>query len=96
MSEDEKNIKQVIGKIFSTQKSLAKSYNQYSVEQVWRHTFGDLISQYTTGVRFSRGTLTVFINSASLKQELAMSKGKVIDRINANLKYHKVEQLIIM
>jgi len=92
MSDDLKNI---LSGMFKTQGKLSKGLNQYTIEQIWRSTFGDLISSYTTRVHFSKGVLTVYITSSSLKEELSMTKDKVVERLNQNLKYNKVEKLIV-
>lgn len=92
MSDDIKNI---ITNIFSQKGRLSKGYQQYNVEQVWRDTFGSMISSYTSSVRFSKGILTVYITSSPLKQEIASTKESVINKINKNLPYNKVTELII-
>lgn len=94
MSEDQ-NIKNLISNIFKSKGALSKGYNQFTVEQVWRETFGEMISSYTSSVRFSKGTLTVYITSSPLKQELMITKENVISRMNQNLPYHKISKLVI-
>lgn len=95
MDTDDQNIKNVIGNIFKHENRLSNKYNNYTIEQVWRDTFGHLISNYTTKVNFFKGVLTVYISSAALKQEIDMTKDNVIDKMNANLKYKKVTSLIV-
>ena len=92
MSDD---LKKIINGMFSNQGKLSKGYNQYNVEQIWRSTFGEMISTYTSRVHFSKGTLTVYITSSPLKQEINMTKENVITKLNQNLKYNKVEKLIV-
>jgi len=94
MSEKD-NIKHIIKNIFSDKGRLSKGYNQYTIDQVWRETFGEVISSYTSGTKFYNGKLTVYITSSSLKNELSMTKEKVIEKMNKNLKYKKVTELII-
>ncbi len=65
------------------------------MEQVWRDTFGNVIADYTSKIIFHKGRLTVYITSSPLKQELNMTKDKVILRLNENLKYKKVEEVVI-
>lgn len=95
MSDEGKNIKDVIGLLFKENNSLSRNYNTYNIEQVWRDTFGEMISQYTTSVKFTKGTLTVFISSSALKHEIDMNKENVIQKINNILQYKKVERLLI-
>lgn len=91
----EENIKNIIEKIFGAKSKLARSYNEYTVEQVWRDTFGTTISTYTSNVKYYNGTLTVYITSSALKEELSYTKEKVIEKMNANLPYKKVVELVV-
>jgi len=93
-TEDQK-LQRLIGNIFKHDNRLSNKYNNYNIEQVWRDTFGHLISNYTTKVSFYKGTLTVYISSSPLKQEISMTKDNVIEKINKNLKYKKVVELIV-
>jgi len=94
MSEH-KDIKEVIGNIFSSGGKLSRGYNAYTVEQVWRSTFGEVISNYTNKVNYHQGKLTVYITSAPLREELQMTKDKVVAKLNSKLQYKKVTELII-
>jgi len=93
--ESHEDLKKIISGIFKGSGKLAKGYKEYDIEQVWRATFGGMISNYTTRVRFNKGVLEVYINSAPLKQELDMTKPAVIAKLNKNLKYDKVVKLIV-
>ena len=95
MINKEKDIKKVIGSLFSSDKKLSRGYNEYNIEHLWRSTFGEMISQYTTQVRFHKGMLTVYITSSALKQELSLNKETVISKLNAALKYNKIKSLRI-
>ena len=93
--DEKQQIKDIISNIFSDKSKLSKGYNQYHVEEVWRNTFGETISKYTSGVRFSKGVLEVFITSSSLKQELEMNKDNVTAKLNSALTHKKVTKLVI-
>ncbi|MBT8231187.1 MAG: DUF721 domain-containing protein [Saprospiraceae bacterium] len=95
MKEEDQKIKGIIGKIFQKEDKLSRVYNNFSIDQIWRDTFGNVISNYTTSVKYYKGTLTVYISSAPLRQELDMSKDSVVKKLNAALKYKKVEKLVI-
>ncbi len=95
MDTEDQNIKKLIGNIFQHENRLSNKYNNYTIEQVWRDTFGHLISGYTTKVNFYKGVLTVYISSSALKQEISMTKDNVIEKINKNLKYKKVVELVV-
>lgn len=95
MDHNEKDIKSVMEHLLNSNKKLSKAYNSFNVEQVWRDTFGSMISQYTTEVRFSKGHLTIYLSSAALKQELDLNKSTIIERMNAAMKYNKVTSVRI-
>jgi len=92
---ESKDLKEVIGELFKTDKKLSVAYNEFNIEQIWRTTFGELISKYTSSVRFKKGTLTVFITSSTLKQELSLNKESVIKKMNMQLKFNKVVNFLI-
>lgn len=93
--DDNQQIKDILSNILTDKSKLSKGYNQYHVEETWRKSFGEVISKYTSGVRFSKGVLEVFITSSSLKQELEMNKDKVMAKLNAALIHKKVTKLVI-
>ena len=95
MNEDNKNIKQVIDGIFKSRGKLSASFNQFTVEEIWRQTFGEVISSYTTKVLYKNEILTVYINSSPLKEEINMNKIAVMEKLNGNLEYRKVKELIV-
>jgi hypothetical protein len=95
MQDDGKNIKQVIDKIFAGKGRLSHSFNQHTVEDIWRKTFGDVISSYTTRVSYNKEILTVYISSAPLREEISMHRESVIKKLNDNLQYRKVKELRI-
>jgi len=95
LKDDDQKLKGIINKLFTKEDRLSRAYNEFSIDHIWRETFGTLIASYTTSVRYHKGTLTVSISSAPLKQELSMSKDAVIIKLNKALKYKKVEKLFI-
>ena len=95
MTHNENDIKKVIGNLFTSDKKLARGYNEFNVEQLWRDSFGEMISQYTSQVRFNKGQLTVYITSSALKQELMLNKESVINKLNGFLKYNKIVSIRI-
>ncbi len=95
MGNDEKTIKALIEQFMASDTRVAEGLNTYSIENIWRDTFGDMISRYTERVVLKQDTLYVYIQSAPLKQELSMHKDAVLVKLNAQLKYRKVSQLVI-
>lgn len=92
---DDQSIRNIIDGVLGKKGKLAKGYQQYSVENIWREVFGSVISKYTASVRYKDGVLTVSITSAPLKQEIMSTKETVIAKMNKRLKYKKVTKLIV-
>lgn len=95
MSEENHKLNGIINKLFTQENRLSRGYNEFSIESIWRETFGNVISNYTTSVKYYKGTLTVYISSAPLRQELDMSKEAVVEKLNKALKYKKVDKIYI-
>jgi len=95
VDDESKELKRVITDIFKSEKRFAKGYNQYSIEQIWRDTFGEVISGYTSKVTFAKGKLTVYITSSPLKNEITLNKDNIVERLNKVLKYNKVTELYV-
>ncbi len=82
-------------------KLLFKSYHldekiaEVRIKELWETIMGKSIKNYTTGIRLYKGVLTVFIESAPLKQDLKFSKDNIIHRINEELGEKMVRDLVI-
>jgi len=82
-------------------KLLFKSYHldekiaEVRIKELWETIMGKSIKNYTTGFRLYKGVLTVFIESAPLKQDLKFSKENIIQRINEELGEKVVRDLVI-
>lgn len=59
-----------------------KKYYETQVIKNWEVIMGKPIAQRTTKLFINKGTLYVTLNSAPLKQELALSKKKMIKMLN--------------
>jgi len=95
LEEKDQKLKALLGNLFKENSRLSNKYNTFNIDQIWRETFGHVISNYTTKVNFYKGVLTVYISSSPLKQELTLTKQNVIEKLNANLKYKKVKELVV-
>ncbi|NBU52570.1 MAG: DUF721 domain-containing protein [Chitinophagia bacterium] len=93
--EDDKNIKGVIDRLLSSKSKFSHSYNKHTIEDIWRSSFGELISSYTSKVSYSNEVLTVYISSSPLKEEILMNKKNVIEKLNTRLQYRKIRDIIV-
>ena len=82
-------------------KQLFKSYRldekvaEVQIKELWGEIMGVSIKNYTTNMHLHKGVLTVYIESAPLKQDLKFSKETIIQRINEELKEIVVREVII-
>ena len=82
-------------------KLLFKSYHldekiaEVRIKELWEKVMGKSIKNYTTGMHLYKGVLTVFIESAPLKQDLKFSKENIVARINEELGEKVVKDIVI-
>lgn len=65
------------------------------VEQAWTTVLGASVGAYTQGIDFNHGTLTVYLSSATMRQELSFGIQKIIALINEEMGSKVVEKLIL-
>jgi len=80
----EKKISEVLGQVFKTTK-LAPQYYHQKINDIWQKQMGPTISGYTKTISLRKQTLYIQIQSAPLKQELSMSRDKILAMINREL-----------
>lgn len=82
-------------------KQLFKSYRldekvaEVQIKELWGKIMGVSIKNYTTNMHLHKGVLTIYIESAPLKQDLKFSKDTIIQRINEELKENVVREVVI-
>jgi hypothetical protein len=70
--------------------------NETKVLESWDTLMGKSISARTTNLQFKYKKLFVTLNSAPLRQELSMSKSKLIDLLNKDFKEKVVEDVVFL
>lgn len=65
------------------------------IKELWPTMMGAAIHRYTGEIYFNKGILTIYINSAPLKQDLQFSKQQIIDRVNDELGERVVKEVVI-
>lgn len=64
---------------------LEDGYYAAAVITHWEKLMGPAIARRTKEIKLDKGTLTIFIESASLRQELSFAKEKIVSKINAEM-----------
>ncbi len=70
--------------------------NEAQVLESWEKLMGRTIAARTTDLKFRYKKLYVTLNSAPLRQELAMSKSKLIELLNKDFSEKVVEDVIFL
>ena len=70
--------------------------NQTNIIASWEKIMGASIAKRTSKIYFQENKLFVKLNSAPLKQELTMSKSKIIKMLNEDAGSNVVEEIIFL
>lgn len=70
--------------------------NETKVIDSWEKLMGKPIAARTTDLKFKYKKLYVTLNSAPLRQELAMSKSKMIELLNKEFSEKVVEDIVFL
>ena len=95
MGKNDKKISEILDGMLRGTDRFSNNYRKSNMEKVWRSTFGEAISKYTTKIYLKDQKLTVYISSASLRQELAYHKNEILLKLNKNLKQLQIIELSI-
>lgn len=80
---------------FKTQNKLIKGFEKTDIDTAWKEVMGPGVMSYTTGVRYSNGTLTVNLSSSVLREELLYGRTKIIANLNEFLKKDLIQKLVL-
>ena len=73
---------------------LRERVNEMRLRENWEKIFGRTLAKYTRNISVRSGKLYLTVDSASLRQELAFNKAKMIERINEATAPGFVEEII--
>jgi predicted nucleic acid-binding Zn ribbon protein len=81
MYNEEKPIKQVINELFSTYKLKGKM-DELNIWTNWPEIMGTVIAKNTNKIQLRGQVLSIFVESAPLKNELTFHRSVIIQKIN--------------
>lgn len=61
----------------------------------WEELAGTLVARHTNKLNFFEGKLTIYLDSAPLKQEISMRKSALIKKINDAMKASLITEIVI-
>ncbi|MFN3940525.1 MAG: DUF721 domain-containing protein [Chitinophagales bacterium] len=79
--QNEQDLKGVIKSFFKTY-HLENKIQEVQIKEMWEKVMGKTMMKYTNDIRLKNGTLTVFIQSAPLKNEMHFNQERIIQRLN--------------
>jgi hypothetical protein len=80
---------------FKSQSKLAKGFERVTVESAWKEVMGPGVQKYTTGLKFTAGTLFVNLSSSVLREELMYGRSMIIKNLNEHLKMELVTKVVL-
>ena len=93
--KEEQNIKSVMQSLLKERSRFSDGLQKQNIANVWAAVLGGTIAKYTNSVKLEKNTLFVNISSAALRNELTFEKEKIIEKLNLELSYRKIEELVI-
>jgi predicted nucleic acid-binding Zn ribbon protein len=80
---------------FLSKYGLKEGYVRVQIRTIWNKVTGDVIALHTKKVELNNNTLTVYITSPIIKNELIMLKSEIIDKLNEKAGKERIKELII-
>lgn len=87
------------------QELLSKAYHRLDMDEwatevevrtAYKAVVGDWLSKLTLAAKYDKGTLTLRLASAALKQELFYRRSSLAERINDTLGRQAVQKIVIL
>jgi hypothetical protein len=88
-------LKEAIDEMLKAYKISGK-VNETQIIESWEKLMGRSIASRTTDLKIRYKKLYVTLNSAPLRQELAMSKSKLIELLNKDFKEKVIEDVVFL
>lgn len=74
---------------------IRRQYLKVVMKTTWEEEMGPLVVKYTKRLTINKGTLTVSVSSAPLRQELMFNKVKIIEMMNKAFCEELVKEVVI-
>ncbi len=74
---------------------LNRKFQEAEIGQVWNDILGPSVAKQTRKVNLFKGTLTVYLESGLVKQELNMLKSRLIASLNEHIGRELVKEIIL-
>ena len=88
-----KSIGEIINQVLRQERSMGK-LDEHRAVSLWPEIVGPGINQYTVSRSVKDGVMTIGITSASLRNELMLTRTSLIHRINEALGHEVIKEII--
>lgn len=95
VKKNDKSIADVLQDFMKANKKVSKGYYTKQIKIIWKEAMGPTIYSYTKSIYFSKSILYINITSSPLRQELLMSKNKIITLFNEKLGNNFLKEVVI-
>ena len=92
---DDISIKQAVEKMLEVYR-LRQKFDETSIVSAWPNIIGNAIANRTERIYIRDKKLYVYVESAVIKNELAMMRRQILGRVNEHVGYAMVEEFIIL
>ena len=86
-------LKEVIDNFLKVHK-LNRKYSETYLINSWERMMGTTIAKRTTSIKISKGVMYVELNSSALKNELSMSKSKIMKWLEEELGERWIDDIV--
>jgi 23S rRNA C2498 (ribose-2'-O)-methylase RlmM len=93
-NSNEQSIKQVIGELFERNHMKGKLL-EINIINNWEKLMGSMIAKNTTKIFFNKGKLNLFIESAPLRNELHLSRARIVEIVNKEAGEQLIEDVVV-
>ena len=74
---------------------LNRKLEEFDITTRWEELAGPLVARHTTQLSYFDNKITLYLDSAPLKQEISMRKSELIAKINKGLKSSIIKEIVI-
>lgn len=92
---NDRSIKEVLGDFVGGHKRIQRGVRNVELRNIWRTAMGEMIDRYTDSIKFYDGTVTIYLSSAPLRQELSLSTKRIIEVLNEGLGQSSVQKIVL-
>lgn len=83
-------------KQFINENKLAQGLDKIKIQETWEEMMGSNIARYTEKVSLKGDTLTVYLTSSVLREELGYGKDKIIKMLNEMLGEEQIKKIRLL